>query len=631
LEIEEELPELRSAGSPSQLVGAKISKEFKKVRHAVEMLSLENAFDEEDISNFFDRVRRLANRDVEFVLEPKLDGLSASIVYKNGDLASAATRGDGSVGEDVTKNILTFSDVPKKIDQSGSLEVRGEVVMLKSNFQELNRRREMNGEKLFANPRNAAAGSLRQLNAAVTAGRNLRFFAYGAIGDERKFSTQMEVLDFLRRLGFTVSDRVKLCRNQPEALEFYYHMEKLRAELEYDVDGVVYKTNDLAVQEELGASSKCPRHSIAHKFPAERAQTSVLNITVQVGRTGNITPIAELKPVTVGGVVVSRATLHNRDELEKRDIRVGDRIVLQRAGDVIPQVLYPILEERPADSKIYQFPISCPSCGTPLVRRENEVAIRCPNALCEGQRIERLIHFVSKHAFDIDGLGEQNMRFFFRRNIIVGPEDIFRLRDKRLELRLEQEAGWGKQSVQNLFESIEKSKTISLDRFIYALGIPQVGRAVSRLVANFFRTYDEFLKCILNRQTERLYEIDGVGPSILDDFNAFFSNEDNLNQLKELAGDGVSAGVVTVVGVETHRDAPWAGMSVVFTGSLRNFSRGDVQKMAERLGARVSSSISAKTSLVVAGENAGQKLDKAQKLGLKILSEEDFLKIIEKR
>ncbi|MDR3187532.1 MAG: NAD-dependent DNA ligase LigA [Holosporaceae bacterium] len=633
LKIEEEFPELRGAKSPSNQVGTKISSKFKKAAHSVAMLSLENAYNENDIGDFMERVRKLANeKNVDFVLEPKLDGLSASIVYKNGVLNAASTRGDGFIGEDVTANVLTIRDIPQKIeDCPQNFEVRGEVIMLKSDFSALNDQREKEGEKLFANPRNAAAGSLRQLDPQITASRNLHFFAYSVISDDVTLSSQMEILNFLRKLGFTVSSSVALCKDQAEAFAFYSAMEKRRADLEYDVDGVVYKVNDLSIQEKLGSSTKFPRHAIAYKFPAEKAQTTVLNIVVQVGRTGNVTPIAELKPVTVGGVVVSRATLHNKDDLEKRDIRVGDRIILQRAGDVIPQVLHPILAERPAYSRAFQFPSTCPSCGSDLLQKESEAAIKCANPNCEAQMIEKLIHFVSRQSFNIDGFGERNIRSFFKNGIIRNPADIFRLEERNAQLRLENMDGWGRQSVENLFRSINASRTISLDRFINALGIPQVGRAVSKLMAAFFGNYGGFIDCIRSQDGEKLASINGIGPSIVEDFNVFFDRKENINTVLELAGDGVSSGLVQITDVGTSSDGVFSRQSLVFTGSLEKLSREEAKELAEKFGARVSSSVSAKTSIIVAGKNAGRKLALAQELGLKIISEDDFLKIIEKR
>lgn len=631
LAIEAEFPEFKTASSPSQKVGAKASKKFKKITHSTEMLSLENAYNEDDITDFMDRVKKLAGSDdVQFVLEPKFDGLSVSIKYKNGVLVNAATRGDGRVGEDVTQNIMTM-DIPKKIPLAGELEVRGEVIMLKKDFQELNEQRERNGEKIFANPRNAAAGSLRQLDPEITRSRTLQLFPYTIISSEVHFLTQIEVLETLRKCGFTVSEYSALCRTQAEAHEFYLNLEKRRADLEYDIDGVVYKLNNLDLQRKLGASAKFPRHSIAYKFTAEKAETVITNIVVQVGRTGNITPVAELKPVTVGGVVVSRATLHNKDEIEKKDIRVGDRVVLQRAGDVIPQVLYPILSERPANSQPFIFPDKCPCCGSLLVREEAEVAIKCINLDCEAQIIENLAHFVSKYAFNIDGLGEQSIRYLFERKIVLSAPDIFEIESKNgREFNLQNAEGWGRQSVENLFTSINTSRSISLDRFIYSLGIPQVGRAISKLIAAFWGSYGNMLKNIRAENYDDLLSIDGIGESIVDDIKNFFKNEHNIKVITRLAGDENTPGYVIVADAERVESGELAGKTVVFTGSLQRFTRDQAKEAAERLGAKVSSSVSSKTSFVVVGENAGSKLEDARKKGVKIISEEDFEKIIEK-
>ncbi|GHT90543.1 DNA ligase [Alphaproteobacteria bacterium] len=685
LEIEKEFPELRTKNSPSQKVGTKASKKFSKIKHSNPMLSLENAFNEDDISAFLERVRNLSGLDqVELVLEPKLDGLSASLKYKNGMLVYGATRGDGTVGEDVSANILTIDSIPRKIRTDfDEIEIRGEVIMKKVDFQKLNESRERSEEKLFANPRNAAAGSLRQLDAEITRSRKLTFFAYAIITKDSVFQTQMDVLKTLGEYGFTVSDKIALCKNQQEAFLFYSEMERQRAELEYDIDGVVYKVNDLQLQQKLGAASKFPRHSIAYKFPAEKAETTILDIIVQVGRTGNITPVAELVPVTVGGVVVSRATLHNKDEIEKKDIRVGDRVVLQRAGDVIPQILYPIPEKRPENSAPFAFPSVCPCCGSTLVRGDEEVAIKCVNISCEAQMIERLIHFVSRQAFNIDGLGDQNIKFFFDSGMIKSPPDIFELEEKNNNslTRLENMDGWGKQSVINLFESINKAKTIRLDKFIYSLGISQVGRSVSKLVANFFKSYENFQRgasvtldpqrdvgsnnaslpsetyatsvtldtfsvssetyasCDCNAETtsvkvnaccattniDDLLTVDGIGKSILDDIKNFFANKNNLDIVKRLAD------MITIVDMEASQDSPLANKTVVFTGTFEKISRDEAKELAEKYGAKAVSSVSSKTSFVVAGENAGKKLDQAKKLGIKIISEQVFMELLQDR
>jgi DNA ligase (NAD+) len=631
LHLEEEYPEF-ILFSPSQQVGAKVSQKFKKITHAVQMLSLDNAYGEEDIAAFLERVRKLSpSHELELMLEPKFDGLSASLSYKNGVLVTAATRGDGFVGEDVTANIMTMDCIPKTIRSlscPAHMEVRGEVMMLKSDFFALNATREKNGEKLFTNPRNAASGSLRQLDSQITKSRNLTFFAYGIISNEIHLSYQKEVLDVLRSFGFCVSDKICICSTQQEALAFYKKMEEQRAELPYDIDGIVYKVNDLNLQKKLGASAKFPRHSIAYKFQAQQAQTTVLNIIAQVGRTGNITPVAELKPVTVGGVVISRATLHNKDEVEKLDIRIGDRVMIQRAGDVIPKILYPLLAERPLDAMPFVFPTQCPCCGSTLVREEAEVAIKCINMNCSAQLVEKLVHFVSKLAFNIEGLGEQNIRFFFESGIIKTPTDIFELESSNDQLQLQKNDGWGRQSVENLFNSINNARTIPLDRFIYALGIPQVGRSISKLVANFFTSYGNFANHIKNRHLDALLLVPGIGNSIVDDIKNFFDNRQNMEIMEKLAGDEFSTGLVSVLDMAGAQSDLLANKTIVFTGTFETISREEAKELAEKHGARAASSVSAKTSMVVAGENAGQKLQQAQKFGITVISEDDFLKMI---
>ncbi len=623
LSIESEYPQLATKSSPSQKVGAKISKDFRKITHKQKMLSLENAFNEEDIQNFVDRVKKLTGRSkIEFMLEPKLDGLSASIKYHNGIMVQASTRGDGSIGEDVTENMKTLHNVPKKIDFPENVEVRGEVVMLKKDFEQLNEQRQREGEKLFSNPRNAAAGSLRQLDFRITAQRKLTFFAYSLVGKNLNLISQQEILQTLRNLGFTVSDKIKLCHSQEEAFEFYKIMEQQRSDLDYDIDGVVYKTNDLSLQKQMGNATKYPRHSIAYKFPAQKAQTTILDIVVQVGRTGNITPVAELAPVNIGGVIVSRATLHNRDEIEKKDIRIGDRVVVQRAGDVIPQILHPIIEHRPKESKPFEFPTVCPCCGSQLVREEEEVAIKCENLDCSAQLVERLIHFVSRQAFNIEGLGEQNIKFLFNKGIIRSPVDIFYLQEKNQQYHLENEEGWGKQSVENLFRSIETAKNIGLEKFINALGIPQIGRAASILIARFYKTFSNFWNAVEQDKLSELITINGIGDLMIQDLRNFFKVSNNLEVMRRLSA------VVNILDTQGSTESEWTGKSIVFTGTLNTLSRDEAKEIVEKLGGKASSSVSSKTYLVVAGENAGSKLEKARNLGVKVVSEQEFLDMI---
>lgn len=625
LALEKRFPELKQEQSPTNNVGAEIDDKFSKVTHDVAMLSLENAYSENDITEFLLRVQRILNMDfLELCLEPKLDGLSASISYKNGKLNRASTRGDGHIGEDVTANVLTIQNVPQTLcDYSDDIEVRGEIVMLKKDFQELNRKRDENCEKLFANPRNAAAGSLRQLDATITAERKLTFFAYAAVGNNIPVSTQFALLQFLKSLGFSVTDKVALCRTQAEAYEFYMDMEKHRADLPYDIDGVVYKTNDLSFQKMLGATVKYPRHSIAYKFPAEKAETTIENIIVQVGRTGTITPIAELKPVNIGGVIISRATLHNKEELVKKDIRIGDRVYIQRAGDVIPQIIAPILECRPKNAKFFEFPKTCPCCGSPLVEDQNVVAIKCVNLDCKAQLIERIIHFASKHAFDIQGLGERNIKTFFEFGIVKSVVDIFNIKYDDLSGR----EGWGELSINNLLEAIEKSKKIPLNRFIYALGIPEIGRATANVIAEFFGTYDNMMLFVKNNRYEELQKIAGIGPSIISCWNDFFKISGEIVTL--LGGDEYHVGIVQVQSMSEKKSGLFKGKSIVFTGTLETLSREEAKQLVESNGGKAANSVSSKTFLVVAGANAGSKLDQAKKHNVRVISEQEFLNLLQ--
>lgn len=620
LEIEKQFPELRDESSPSRKVGAEVSSKYGKVVHEVPMLSLENAFNDEDILDFWERIEKLTGvHQINFCVEPKLDGLSVSIVYKDGRLVQASTRGDGHIGEDVTKNILTINNVPKTIE-GFSGEVRGEAIMLKSDFQQLNEKRQNNGEKLFANPRNAAAGSLRQLDANITASRNLKFIAYALIANPMPIKTQFELLEYLRNLGFMTVSPIALCNNRTEFQNYYKDMERNRAELEYDIDGIVCKVNELSQQKQIGTTEKYPRHSIAYKFPAERAQSVVKDIVIQVGRTGVITPVAELLPVTIGGVVVTRATLHNADYLKKKNIRIGDRVIVQRAGDVIPQVSGLVSDKEHAENSVpFEFPTKCPSCRAELVQEEGEVAIKCISLDCKAQLVERLIHFVSKSAFNIEGLGEQSICFLYDKGVIKNPADIFSIKP----MDFLHEEGWKQQSVNNLLNSIEKSKNISLDRFIYSLSIPGVGKVVAKMIARFFKSYDNMMLCIKNRKCYELNEISGVGRIIATNFSAFFRISHNMEIVEKLAE------IVHIQEAPQLKSNAFSGQVIVFTGTLQKLSRDEAKSIVEQYGAKATSSVSKNTNLVVAGENAGQKLEQARKFGIKIISEDDFLKIFE--
>ncbi len=635
--IEARFPALKREDSPNQRVGARAAPGFAKVTHAKPMLSLENAFDEADVRDFVARIRRFlslkAEEPIELVAEPKIDGLSASLRYETGRFVQGATRGDGLVGEDITQNLWTVDDVPKRLtgkDVPDVVEIRGEVYMRRTDFQQLNTRREAEGEALFANPRNAAAGSVRQLDSTVTASRPLHFFAYswgeiaGPVAD-----SHWHFLERLKRWGFQVNPAAKLCRDIDQALALYEKIGGGRAELPYDIDGVVYKVNRLDWQERLGFVSRAPRWALAHKFAAERAETRLNAITIQVGRTGTLTPVAALEPITVGGVVVARATLHNEDEIQRKDIRVGDHVVIQRAGDVIPQVVEVVLARRPKGSKPFEFPDHCPACGSLAIREPGEVARRCTGGLiCPAQAVERLKHFVSRNAFDIEGLGEKHILAFWADKLIEKPGDIFRLHRHR-DAVMERE-GWGEQSVAKLVDAIESRRTIRLDRFIYALGIRQVGEATAKLLARNYGSFTSWRDAMLEAQDpdspayQDLGNIEGIGPSVAADILGFFAEEHNLAVLADLEKELT----IEDVAAPAAGGSPIAGKTVVFTGTRETMSRNEAKATAESLGAKVAGSVSKKTDIVVVGADAGSKAKKAAELGVATLSEREWLDLI---
>ena len=636
--IEKRYPELRRPDSPSLRVGAAPAAGFAKVTHARPMLSLDNAFDEDDAREFVARIRRFLGlpetEKIGFVAEPKIDGLSASLRYEDGKFVQGATRGDGTVGEDITANLRTLKDVPPKLQGKhipAVLEVRGEVYMRRADFQKLNEERAKAGEPLFANPRNFAAGSVRQIDAKMTAARPLRFFAY-AWGEvsEPVAKTHWDFLDRLHDWGFQVNPERKLCKSIDEALALYQDIAARRATLPYDIDGVVYKVNRFDLQERLGFVSRAPRWAVAHKFPAEQAQTILREITIQVGRTGALTPVAELEPITVGGVVVSRATLHNEDELARKDIRVGDTVIIQRAGDVIPQVVSVIDDAAHKRRKKFEFPDRCPICKSHAVREEGEAVRRCTGGLiCPAQAMERLRHFVSRNAFDIEGLGWKSIEELFADGLIKTPVDVFKLAKHRDAL-MERE-GWGEQSVANLLRAIESRRKISLERFIYALGIRQVGEATARLLARNYGSYESWrdgmtaaAKDPEGAAYQELDSIEGIGPSVAADILAFFGEKHNLKILDDLAKE---LQIQDFVQPKTSGSAV-AGRTVVFTGTLEKMTRNEAKARAESLGAKVAGSVSKKTDYVVVGADAGSKATKAAELGLKVLSEDEWLKLI---
>ena len=645
--IELRFPGLVRPDSPTHRVGAAPVAAFGKLRHVVPMLSLGNAFSDEDVTDFSDRVRRFlmlgAADELAITAEPKIDGLSISIRYEAGQLVQAATRGDGAEGENVTANVKTIKEIPHRLhgkDVPNVIDVRGEIYLSHADFANLNATQAQAGEKVFANPRNAAAGALRQLDSKITARRPLKFFSYAwGAASALPAETQKGVVDAYKRWGLPTNPLMAICSSAADLIAYYNHMQEKRSSLGYDIDGVVYKVNRLDYQERLGFVSRSPRWAIAHKFPAEQATTVLRDIEIQVGRTGALTPVAKLEPVTVGGVVVSNATLHNEDEIARKDIRIGDTVVVQRAGDVIPQIVS-VVEGKPRGKHAYQFPEVCPACGSHAVRETDEkgaadVVRRCTGGLiCPAQVKERLKHFVSRNAFDIEGLGDEKIEFFFDTNRIRSPADIFTLqtRDARANEKLEDLKGFGKKSVAKLFAAIDARRKIALDRFIFALGIRHIGETTAKDLAKALGTWDEFRSNAEaavkgGRDSEAYRDIDnieGIGETVVDALVEFFGEDHNVRAVDDLLAE------IEVLPFERVRISASAvtGKSVVFTGTLTRLTRSEAKAQAERFGAKVAGSVSKKTDYVVAGADAGSKLDDAQKLGVTVLSEDDWLKLI---
>ncbi|MBO23154.1 MAG: DNA ligase (NAD(+)) LigA [Rhodospirillaceae bacterium] len=635
LAIEAAHPLLASEDSPSRAVGAPPAQGFTKVRHAVPMLSLGNAFSADDVKEFLARIRRFLNLEdddsLDIVAEPKIDGLSVSLRYENGSLVRGATRGDGNEGEDITANLRTINDIPDALvgDAPEIVEIRGEVYLPHSAFSALNAEQEAAGAKVFANPRNAAAGSLRQLDTRVAATRPLRMFAYawGEVSTEVA-ATQSGFLERLDAWGLQTNPLSRICEGLDDIIDNYAALLTQRPDLDYDIDGIVYKVDRLDFQQRLGFVSRAPRWAIAHKFPAEQATTILRDIEIQVGRTGALTPVARLEPVSVGGVVVSNATLHNEDEIRRKDVRPGDTLVIQRAGDVIPQVVRALSNKRPKNAEPFVFPEICPVCGSEAVRDEDEAVRRCTGGLiCPAQAVERLKHFVSRNAFDIEGLGSKHVTTLYADGILFGPADIFRLAAHR-EVLLERE-GWGEQSVENLLEAIEERRTIPLDRFIYALGIRQVGQATARLLARTYGNLAEWRAAMATaREAEseaytELLNIDGIGESVAGDLLAFIHEEHNRQVL-----DDLDALLEIQPFAQPERNSELSGKTIVFTGTLEKMTRSEAKARAEAMGAKVSGSVSAKTDLVVAGPGAGSKARKATELGIETVDEDGWIEMI---
>ena len=623
-ELEQAHPEYITPDSPTQRVGAAPLPEFATITHRVPMLSLENAMNEEELKAFDERVRRGLNTTaiVEYVAEPKLDGIGVELVYEGGRFAYGSTRGDGITGEDITQNLRTIRSIPLRLRTADLpvpelLEVRGEVFISKSGFQKLNRLREQNGEPLFANPRNAAAGSLRQLNPAVTASRPLSIFCYQpGVVEGFPFDTHWQFLQALKKWGFPVNPFVRRVRGAEEMIHYHRQMENRRNELPYEIDGTVFKVNDLAAQEILGIRSRSPRWAIAGKFKAQQVTTIVKDIVASVGRTGAVTPVAKLEPVFVGGVTVTNATLHNQDEIDRKDIRIGDTVLVERAGDVIPKVVKTIPEKRPPGTRPYRLPTACPVCGHPVHRPEGEAVARCQNMSCPAQIKGRIEHFVSKAALDIDGLGEKLIDQLVEKGLVKTVDELFRLSyDDLVDLER-----MGPKSAGNLLTAIETSKNTTFARFVYALGIRNVGEHVAKVLE---RTFRGNLNRFMSATREELEDIDEVGPIVADSVVRFWENSAN----RKVVENCLKAGV-TLAPVETTGEQPFAGKTFVFTGALEKFTRHEAKTMVEKLGARASNSVSRKTDYVVAGPGAGSKLKKARELGVPVLTEEEFLGMI---
>ena len=626
-ELEAQFPQLVRADSPSKRLGAAPTGALAKVSHARPMLSLDNAFSDQEVAEFAARVKRFLKLDegasVAMTAEPKIDGLSCSLRYEKGELVLAATRGDGTVGEDVTPNVRTIADIPQTLSGAPDvIEVRGEVYMSKADFEALNTRQEAAGGKIFANPRNAAAGSLRQKDAGITKARPLRFFAHGWGELSAPIAkTQLDAMKRIASFGFPVSPQLVRCEGVNQMLDHYRAIEKERADLPFDIDGVVYKVDRLDWQERLGQVARAPRWALAHKFPAEKAETTLEAIDIQVGRTGKLTPVGRLTPVGVGGVMVANVTLHNRDEIARLGLRIGDRVRIQRAGDVIPQVV----ENLTRDEKRapYVFPDHCPECGSEAVAEEGEVDVRCTGGLiCPAQRFERLRHFVSRGALDIEGLGEKSLAEFIGLGWLHGPADIFRLHRHRDEL-LGRE-GWKETSADNLLAAIDAKREPDGPRFLFGLGIRHVGIVTARDLLKCFGTVERLREVATSPGAQsELSAVEGVGPVVAEALVDFFHETHNRDVLDDLLSQ-----VSPRPFVSNARQTEWTGKTIVFTGSLETMSRDEAKAQAERLGARAAASVSAKTDLVVAGPGAGSKLKKAEELGVRVIGEDEWAKIV---
>ena len=618
-EIEKEFPELQDANSPTKRVGGTVLSTFSTLEHSIPMLSLANALNEEELHDFYGRLRKNTGLDeIELIGEPKLDGLGVELIYRKGKFIAGSTRGDGYTGEDITENLKTIRQIPLNLlgeNHPELLEVRGEVIISKKNFEKLNAERETANEKLFANPRNAAAGSLRQLDSKITAKRPLEIFIYAAGKIEGyDYKTHAEFLDQMKTWGFPVNPHNTIFKNEDRMIDYFHKMEDDRETLPYDIDGIVVKVNDIALQQELGMRTRTPRWAIAGKFKARTEITQINTIIAQVGRTGVLTPVAHLKPVQLGGVTVSRATLHNQDEIDRKDIRIFDWVVIERAGDVIPKVIKVIKDRRPPDAEPYHLPDTCPVCGAKVQRVEGGVAVKCVHRDCPAQLKTGISHFVSKLAMDIDGMGEKIVDQLVDEGLISSVADIYTLKYEDL-VNLER---FGERSARNLIASINKSVKRSLSSLIYALGIPNIGEYLARVLAEHFGSLDALLKTDM----ETLVNINDIGEIVAESVISFAQDEDNRKMIDKLKAHGIDPKM------GEKGEQPLDGKIFVFTGSLETMTRDEAKEMVRDLGAKASGSVSAKTDYVVSGESSGSKLDKARELGVKVMSEQEFIEFM---
>jgi DNA ligase (NAD+) len=638
LTIEERFSDLKRSDSPSDKVGAEVVNS-KKIKHKAPMLSLSNCKSMEELDGFTSKVNRFLGRDlqekIEFACEPKVDGASVNLFYRKGKFQHASTRGNGFEGEDITENVKQIYGVPMQINfDIEELEVRGEIFLTKEEFYNINKERERENLPLFANPRNAAAGSLRHLDPGVTGSRNLQYFAY-SVGAQTKevAASQSELLDFMKKAGFKVNGLFLKTDSLDEVKKFYEKLSSDRSSIPYDIDGVVYKVNDFALQKRLGFVARAPRFAIAHKFPAEKVKTRLNAISVQVGRTGAVTPIAELEPVNVGGVMVRRASLHNQNEIERKDIRVGDMVIVERAGDVIPYVSEVVEEMRPKGAVEFAFPTECPVCGSEIAKDPEEVIYRCMGDMkCEAQILQKLEHFVSKAAFNIDGLGSKQVNFLYHEGYIKNPIDIFKLGSKtdNQGMPLGKHSGWGKKSVDNLYKAIEGARSISFERFLYALGIRYIGEVTARMLAEQYGNFQSFFGDMLKLAqsdyvvAERLRSSNGIGFTVVNALGSFFQNDYNRE---------VVEGLVQIVGVQDHKEimssSSLNNKKIVFTGTLERMTRGESKERAKAQGAKVMSSISANVDFVVAGKDPGSKVKKAHELKVEVIDEDRWLELLD--